>query len=493
MNGLIRKAARVDQPHLGRLIFSILSGFLLGAFVLVIFRLPMKFTYFFIGGPIVFFIAIITGHFKRFFQALLIFIIPLNFATHFFRRPYLFGEKGLVFSPLDIVLILLYLVWFYELLLKRTENSHLFPAITIPGFILVGVGLLGMLVASDPYFTLFESVEILKSVLLFLYVANHVQNRRNIHAMVTIILISLFLQSVIAMSQKWLGVSLGLHLFGEYQQQTTFTLTHDYYLTVARVGGTIGHPNNLAKYVELLIPLSAVLLFTKMKLRNKMASAVVFVCAFIVLIITLSRGGWVCFAGSMGLVLLLVFRARLINLRTLVAIAVVAAILMGATMGLSGMVTSRLFGDDYGAAHGRIPLNRIAMNVIRANPLLGVGAQNYWMVMNRYNPNVATMKVNIVHNAYLLTAAEMGLIGLAVFVWLMAAVFRLGIRNLSLDDVYIKSMNIGIVAGLSALWAHWMVDPGYPGRTPVMWVLAALIVASPRVFRAEQKISAAAR
>ncbi len=481
MRGLARRFGETTQPKIERAFFIALGGIVLGYFVLLVFQLPLKFTYYFVAGPVILFVALLTGHFKRFFQGLLIFIIPVNYSTHFFRRPYLFGTTGLAFSPLDIVLILLYIIWLYELFVKRSATFHFFPRITVPAFVLVGISGLTMVVARDPYLSLFETVLLVKVVLLYLYVANHIRSRKDINFILVLLLVGMFLQSILAFAQRWLGVSLGLHLFGEYKEVTVFTL--DYYLATARVGGTIGHPNNLAKYVELLVPLSMALWFTNMKMRYKLASGVAFVCAFIVILLTLSRGGWVCFAGSIVLFFILIFRARLISLQTLVTIAVLVFIFASVGLAFSGLVQSRLFGDDYGAAYSRIPLNKIALSVVKAHPLLGVGVKNYWMVMHQYNPNLQDIIVNVVHNAYLLKAAEMGIPGLLIFLWLLAAIFLQGLRNLKTTDIFFAPISIGLVSGMAALWAHWLVDPGYLGRVVVLWVLVGLLTALGRMQR----------
>jgi putative inorganic carbon (HCO3(-)) transporter len=484
MNGFAGRVQGTLKPQLESFFLAVLAGLLLGTFVLVIMELPIKFTYFLIAGPVILFIAILSRHFKRFFQGVLIFIIPLNLATHFFRRPYLYGEKGLTFSPLDIVLLLLCTIWFYEIIVNRNVRIRFFPSITIPGLCLVGMTLLSMIQASDPYLTLFEAIQMLKVVILCFYVANHLESRRDLGLIIMLLLLGLFIQSLIAMAQRWLGVSLGLHLFGEYQQQTTFTMTADYYLIVARVGGTIGHPNNLAKYIELLIPLSLVLFFTRIKFRSKLASGAVFTSAFIVLLVTLSRGGWLCFAGSIILVFLLVFRAGLIRLQTIIAIGVALLVLGAVFLSFSGMVTNRLLGDDYGSAWNRVPLNKLAIEVIKHHPILGVGAKNYWSVMGEYR-DVNIPIVNVVHNAYLLCAAEMGIPGLVILIWLMVTAFLAGLRNLRLQDSFLVCINIGVLSGLAALWAHWLVDPGEVSRMPIMWVLIAVILASSRIEQGE--------
>jgi hypothetical protein len=492
MNGISKRAGQPLTVPGERFFLPLLLGLIFGLFVLTIFRLPMKFTYYFIAGPVILFIAIISGNFKRFFQGVLIFIIPINYATHFFRREYEFGGGGgLSFSPLDIVLIVLYIIWLYELFFHQASRKvRFFPRIAVPALALVAYSFLSMIPAQDPYMVLFENINVLRAVLLFLYIGNHVRTRKDLHLVVFILLLSLFLQSLVAMAQRWLGISLGLQLFGEYAEIYTFKL--DYYLTTARVGGTIGHPNALAKYVEMLIPLSMVLLFTRLRAKYKIMSMITFVAALVVLLLTLSRGGWVCFAGSIVLVLLLIFRARLISLRTLVAILLIGIIFAGVGAGFSGMVQSRLFGDDYGAAKGRMPLNRIAINVIRHHPFLGVGVKNYGKVMHLYNPNIERMNTNMVHNAYLLAAAEMGIPGAILMLWLLGAILKMGFENVKRKkDVFLKSLNIGIVAGLAALLAHWLVDIGYIGRFALFWVLVGLMAATLRMEDQDEEIRTA--
>ena len=151
-------------------------------------------------------------------------------------------------------------------------------------------------------------------------------------------------------------------------------------------------------------------------------------------------------------------------------------------MGFSGMDTNRQVGDDNGSARNRIPLNKLAVEVIKHNPILGVGAKNYWSVMGEYS-NVDIPIINVVHNAYLLHAAEMGIPGLIIFIWLLAAMFLAGLRNLKLQDTFLVCLNIGIISGMAALWAHWLVDPGEVSRVPIMWVLTAITLASPRIVR----------
>jgi O-antigen ligase len=480
MDTLSKSYLGTAQRRTEWLLLPLLAGAVFGLFVLFIFEFPTKFIYYFLGGPVILLVAILSGHLKKFFQGVLIFIIPINFAHNFFKRPVTYGGGGGVsLSPLDIVLFLLYMVWLYEIFIEKKGEVSYFPRISIPLFVLAIITLMNTIVSPDPYLSLFEAIETLKSLFLFLYVANHFRSKKGIAYVLIFLLVGLFLQSMISFAQRWMGMPLGLHLFGEHKELGEFAL--DFYMRTSRVGGTIGHANGLAKYIEQLIPLSVVLLFTTIRLRYKLASVITFVCAFIVLLLTLSRAGWVCFLGSMILIIFLVFRAKFIRMQTVVAILLVS-LLFGAVMfGFSDLITSRLFGGDYGSAESRIPASKIAWSIIKENALLGVGVRKYDTVVHLYNPLVRDMHVKLVHNAYLQLAAERGILALVVMLFLQFSSFSLGLRNLKKNETFLVAVNIGFLASVAALWAHWIVDIGGLGRASLTWVIIGLIAATSQV------------
>ena len=77
MNEVARGFTNRTPLRVERIVFTALAGILFGFFVLLIFRLPHKFTYYLIAGPIILFIVILSGKPKRFFQGMLVFIIAL--------------------------------------------------------------------------------------------------------------------------------------------------------------------------------------------------------------------------------------------------------------------------------------------------------------------------------------------------------------------------------------------------------------------------------
>ncbi|MBM3245487.1 MAG: O-antigen ligase family protein, partial [Candidatus Omnitrophica bacterium] len=71
----------------------------------------------------------------------------------------------------------------------------------------------------------------------------------------------------------------------------------------------------------------------------------------------------------------------------------------------------------------RIAAYRNSMNMIKAHPLIGVGANTYMKNYKKYKEspeyrNVVTQDTMYAHNMYLQMAAEIGLIGFGIFIWL---------------------------------------------------------------------------
>jgi O-antigen ligase len=78
----------------------------------------------------------------------------------------------------------------------------------------------------------------------------------------------------------------------------------------------------------------------------------------------------------------------------------------------------------------RAELNWIALHIIKDYPLLGVGLNNFTVRMDEYGRVSGWVRfLQPVHNFYLLVAAEIGLIGLGVFIGLLFLAFRLLLKS----------------------------------------------------------------
>jgi O-antigen ligase len=85
----------------------------------------------------------------------------------------------------------------------------------------------------------------------------------------------------------------------------------------------------------------------------------------------------------------------------------------------------------------RIELNKTALRMIKAHPFLGVGLGNFIVRIFEFSRNKETIYwLQPVHNIFLLVAAESGLLGLGLFLWLLLVTYK---RLLSQFSIFAPS------------------------------------------------------
>ena len=143
---------------------------------------------------------------------------------------------------------------------------------------------------------------------------------------------------------------------------------------------------------------------------------------------------------------------------------------------------------DYGATpqssawEERWGLMRIAFNMIAQHPLTGVGPGAYMYVYKEYIPAGLQQWVWVVHNEFLLRAAETGVPGAIAFIALIVAGFRMGIRLLRSKRLDLVTAGAGWIAALTALvWQmSWVPWTGFTYNA-MLWFMLGLMDAACRL------------
>src|SRR5947208_7021672 len=85
-------------------------------------------------------------------------------------------------------------------------------------------------------------------------------------------------------------------------------------------------------------------------------------------------------------------------------------------------VASRFYNPDEVYGFERIYYYATALQLFTTHPVLGVGAGNYQFFDRSYEGEAAG---GIAHNQFLTMAAETGIVGLLIFLWLVFALHKL--------------------------------------------------------------------
>ena len=189
---------------------------------------------------------------------------------------------------------------------------------------------------------------------------------------------------------------------------------------------------------------------------------------------------------AIGLLCVVALRNRRLSLKVPIVTLLIVLLLC---LPFGDAISTRLFGNDNGAAESRIPLMNLAFRMIADNPILGVGSNNFSVVMNHYLTGEFRSRdafLFIVHNKYLLIWAETGLVGLLAFLAFLVGAVRKGWQCWKLQDPLFSPLALGLVAGITGHMMHMGVDHFRNRPTQqLLWLSAGLFVAIYRTLRAQ--------
>jgi O-antigen ligase len=175
---------------------------------------------------------------------------------------------------------------------------------------------------------------------------------------------------------------------------------------------------------SLLIPfLYAGIVFGRRSLSRYWLVCVLFALCLLAVALSFSRETWLlAFLGMLVVSGLWLWR-RVSSMFSLVlwSQVIVAVVLVGVfASGALGLV-SRFYNPDEVYGFERIYFYITALQLFASHPIMGVGAGNYQFFDRTYAEVSAG---GIAHNQFLTIAAEMGLPGLLMFLWLLAGLIR---------------------------------------------------------------------
>ncbi len=369
---------------------------------------------------------------KQALLAVLITTLPLNFSkTLIHHSIHIGGAQNFDVSLMNIALLGLYLIWLLEKPDGIIEQRRIPSIFTWSLTLFIVISGLSIIKAEHITLSIFELYRIGIAALIFLYFAKRVDIKKEFNLIIIALLFGLFLISAETLTNHFLGTSFNLSTLGrgESNELSEFIAGNNF----MRAGGSLGSPNALASYLVLLLPISFALLFSKIKTSAKLADLVVFLAGSATLLLTLSRGAWIGFSLAIITILLLAVRRRLLSSIMVSAFIVLSGgLVVLINFMFDNMIWLRFTASQAHNVTSRLKFALIAFNVIKSNPILGVGINNFSEVMARFDTTGVMSIIGVnnppVHDIYLLIAAEIGVIGLIVFLTFFIAVMFADIK-----------------------------------------------------------------
>jgi O-antigen ligase/tetratricopeptide (TPR) repeat protein len=255
-----------------------------------------------------------------------------------------------------------------------------------------------------------------------------------------------------------------------------------------RPAATLGHPNSLATFLVMGLPITAYFAFRAVAGRrwvflSLLALAGVFSCVAIVA--TLSRGAWLAFGVTLAVFLLGSFRSLRLRTATgvVLALLVIAAVgltyaALASSTNLSDRLVDRLLGWSNPA--NRYSIWATALAIFREYPLTGCGidtfqlafapkqSADYWLTEWGVTPNHA-------HNELLHVLATQGVLGAAALALLLFGVGRAIVRGWRQTDLESRTLTVAVTAGLGGFFVQSLFSSNGSGCVTLFVVFAALL------------------
>jgi O-antigen ligase len=471
------------------LLLVLLAGVLIGLLFLMAAQAETKWFLSLLIGGLVFAVSLVPAGRKGFYLALLALALSIGVDLNLYFQPSSVHHStyGFLLSLHHLPLLALYIIWAGRCLVEHSppgiSTRGLFP---LAAFFATGVT--SILLGGNVLFGVFDLFALLGSIALFVYVSSEIRTKRDLRIVLAALVVSVWVQGVIATGQHLTQSSLGLEFFGagakiEFSQGFT---------ALTRVGGTIGHPNALARFFDLLLPLTFSLLFCPLRWRTRFLLATAFGIGMLGLALTLSRSGLVATGAGCFLIFFLWLLRRFGALRALLAWVLTIVLLLVLVFSTSSQLQTRFFKDDYQAAYGRIPLMRVALNMIRDHFFFGVGLNNYNEVAPNYDntPQRITSSWNVpVHNLFLYIAAQTGLVGLLFYLLFLLAILRSLWPARRASDPLVAWGGLGIAVGMAAFLAHGQVEFDSLTRHSLFWFVSGVAVSLGRLATSPPLVS----
>lgn len=240
------------------------------------------------------------------------------------------------------------------------------------------------------------------------------------------------------------------------------------------------NPNVIAGMLAVILPLAISLLFSK---RWRILGAVSVISLVLGLIVLQSRGALFAAAGGLVLAATALRRWFLPLLMLLVVAGFAANFYLGGDS-LAPYVLGRVGTATSGTTMERLALWRQAFDLIRSNPLAGIGIGAYPSVAPfalPYSPAAPGLLAYHAHNLFLQMALDIGLPGLVAFIVILVraivSAWRAHMRGI------LSPLALGVLGALGIVAVHGLVDSVFWGfrSSMMLGVLFALALALQRL------------
>lgn len=474
-----------------------IEGFLALAFgvgfgailVYAIGRLPGQWTSLLIAASVgvsgVILLSTLTAQLRNALLMAALFSAPIFYDINFLFREntrFFVQANGLTVSLFDVPFLALFGLWLINIFLSKPGAGGEFRSVEPTVFWLLFLILLFNLISSAfvtpiPFYGFSMLSWNVKMIMLFLFLYNNVSSEGTVRLIVYGFAAVLMGQGLVVLEQTFVGTI----FTAENLNRDVARVSQLGQSTISRAAGTIGHPNDLAMFLNLLLPTVIFFFLIERGFWRRSFLVLAVLLAVIAEIGTASRGGWTGLLAGMLCAVFALLHKRGFNLVTVAAVGsfVVSSIVLLLFV-VSETLRNRLTQDDHGTADVRYPLMDVAYNMIGQNPFWGVGLNSYAATMGAYDRTPESISTEFpvpVHNTYLLIAAEVGIPAMLLWVLFLGFCLYRCYQVFRNSSGVVELASLGVLGGVVTWLVHNLVNLDSVFTNYMLWVLLGTIFA----------------
>ena len=359
-----------------------------------------------------------------------------------FIRPFI---SSLAFPYLNSVysgLLLIFLIIWY---IYKGISIKKIQAIKYPLILFFLALIISMIFSSDKLNSLKEIYKYISGLLLFLIAAS-LTSEEKMNLIQSIVLAGLVI-SLLAIYQYFFGFQHILNYITQQQNFEPFVLD---YLSRKRVFFPFVTPNTLAGYLAMIIPLT---------LTHKDKIWFIIPISF-ALLLTKSLGALLSLFLGLSLYFLLQRKFEKRTILFLFGLLAIIGLIFMARLNTQKQHLQPIFSTVM-----RLNYWKDTLMIIKTSPLVGVGLGNFNLIHSRY-----------AHNSYLQIWAEMGILGIASFLWMLISVIYLGVKEIK--NFPFKNQISSIFIANIVFLIHNFIDFSFflPEVSVIWWLILGLII-----------------
>ncbi|MFH1366374.1 MAG: O-antigen ligase family protein [Patescibacteria group bacterium] len=390
-------------------------------------------------------------------------LIALSLFTYLIR----FKILGIPFTFLEMMILVLFLVWFINTLVKK--EKVFFGSFFWPGLFLLLAGLVAVFVSPDTRAALgIFKAYFIEPILYFLVLINIIKDKKGIKFLIFCLAVGSLFVSLIAIWQ-YLGLMPGLKP----------------YITESpkRVTSLFEFPTAVGKYLGPVIALFLALIFTKTEEKSprpyKFYLWGVIIISLMAVIFSFTRGALMGLAGAF------IFLSFFSRYKKIIWLGILLVTIIFVSLPLGRHELFSVFSGQDTSTDVHTIMWQGTWRMLKANPITGAGLAGFPAVYNLYRDPAHVELFPYPDNLFLVVWSELGLAGLLIFGWLIIK-FIWEIISLLKKNIepYYHQILLGLSAVMIYIFIHGLIDtPYFKNDLSVMfWLFLGILAVIKRIY-----------